>query len=125
MNLLGNLIWIVLGGLVTSVLYILAGLLFCITIIGIPFGVQLIKIGFYAFSPFGREFEFGQGEPGCLSLIGNILWIVLGWWQIALIHLACGLLFCITIVGIPFGMQHFKIAKCSLVPFGQYSHSSR
>lgn len=119
MSLIGNLLWLVLGGLVTSALYILFGLLFCITIIGIPFGVQLIKIGLYAFCPFGREMVFEKGEPGCLSIVGNVLWIVLGWWEVALLHLGCGLLFCITIVGIPFGMKHFKIAKLSIFPFGQ------
>ena len=119
MNFIGNIAWLILGGLLTSALYILAGLVFCITIIGIPFGVQLIKIGAYAFWPFGRELDFAQGEPGCLSMLGNILWILLGWWEIALIHLFCGLVFCITIVGIPLGLQHFKIAKASLFPFGQ------
>jgi len=119
MKTIGNILWLILGGFLTGVLYYIAGLIFCITIIGIPFGYQLFKIGSYAFWPFGRDMSWGPGEPGCLSLIGNVLWILLGWWEIALIHLVCGLLFCITIVGIPFGMQHFKIAKNSLLPFGQ------
>ncbi|MCQ2186271.1 MAG: YccF domain-containing protein [Bacteroidales bacterium] len=119
MNFIGNIIWILLGGLVTSVMYILAGVLFCITIVGIPFGYQLIKIGLYAFCPFGREMTFDEGEPGCLSIIGNLLWILCGWWEIALVHMICGLIFCITIVGIPFGIQHFKIAASSIFPFGQ------
>ena len=119
MKFIGNIAWLVLGGLLTSVLYILAGLLFCITIIGIPFGAQLMKIGAYAFWPFGRDMEFKAGEPGCLSLVGNVIWVVCGWWEIALIHIACGVLFCITIVGIPFGLKHFTIAKTSLFPFGQ------
>lgn len=121
MNIIGNIAWLVLGGLITSVMYILSGLVFCITIIGIPFGYQLIKIGLYALLPFGKSMEFGEGEPGCLSLIGNVLWITLGWWEIALVHCFFGLLFCITIVGIPLGMKHFTIAKVSLFPFGMKS----
>jgi len=119
MKFIGNILWLILGGFLTGVLYYIAGLLFCITIIGIPFGFQLFKIGSYAFWPFGRDMTWKAGEPGCLSLIGNVLWVCLGWWEIAIIHLICGLLFCITIVGIPFGVQHFKIAKNSLLPFGQ------
>lgn len=119
MKFLGNIAWLVLGGLITSVLYIVAGLIFCITIIGIPFGVQLIKIGSYALWPFGREMEFAKGEPGCLSIVGNLVWILLGWWEIALIHVVCGLIFCITIVGIPFGLKHFNIALSSVFPFGK------
>jgi len=119
MKFLGNLIWLILGGLITGILYYIAGLVFCVTIIGIPFGYQLFKIGSYAFVPFGRDMTWGPGEPGCLSLFGNVIWVLFGWWEIALVHLFFGLLFCITIVGIPFGIQHFKIAKNSLLPFGQ------
>ena len=119
MSFIGNIFWLILGGLITALLYFVAGLVFCITIVGIPFGVQLMKIGAYALWPFGRELGFGEGEPGCLSTLGNILWIVLGWWEIALVHLVCGLIFCITIVGIPLGLTHFRIAKLSLFPFGQ------
>lgn len=121
MKFLGNIAWLLLGGLVTAILYWVAGLLFCITVIGIPFGVQLFKIGNYAFWPFGRDMEFKEGEPGCLSLVGNVLWILLGWWETALVHVLCGCIFCITIVGIPFGMKHFTIARTSLFPFGQKS----
>lgn len=119
MKFLGNIAWLVLGGLVTAVMYWLAGLIFCITIIGIPFGCQLIKIGTYALWPFGRELTFGEEEPGCLSTVGNLLWILCGWWEIALVHAVSGLLFCVTIVGIPFGLKHFHIAAASLFPFGQ------
>lgn len=123
MKFLGNIAWLVLGGLVTFALYIFHGLLFCITIIGIPFGVQLMKLGFYALWPFGRSLKFDQGEPGCLSIVGNVLWIVMGWWNIALIHLVCGLIFCITVVGIPFGVKHFELAKASFFPFGTSNRS--
>lgn len=119
MKLIGNIIWLIFGGLIVSFLYIFAGFLFCITIIGIPFGWQLMKIGTYALLPFGKDMTFAPGEPGCLSLIGNVIWVLCGWWEIALVHAFFGLLFCITIVGIPLGVQHFKIAKNSLIPFGQ------
>lgn len=119
MKFLGNIAWLLLGGLLTAALYVLAGIFFCITIIGIPFGVQLIKIGSYALWPFGREMEFAQGQPGCVSMVGNLVWILLGWWEIALVHVVCGIIFCITIIGIPFGVKHFKIAISSVFPFGQ------
>lgn len=121
MKVIGNIAWLLLGGLITAVMYWIAGLLFCITIIGIPFGMQLFKIGTYAFWPFGREMEFAEGQPGCLSMVGNVIWILAGWWEIALAHIFFGILFCITIVGIPLGMKHFSIAVAALFPFGQHS----
>lgn len=121
MNFIGNIAWLLFGGLVTALMYWVAGLLFCITIIGIPFGVQLIKIGSFALWPFGRTMGFAENEPGCLSTLGNFLWIVCGWWEIAIVHALCGLFFCVTIVGIPLGIKHFQIAASSLFPFGQRS----
>ena len=119
MNFLGNILWLLLGGLLTAVLYYLNGLLMCITIVGIPFGVQLFKLGTYALWPFGHEIVSGPSDGGCLSVIMNLLWIFLGWWEIALIHVSFSLLFCITIIGIPWGMQHFKMAIGSVFPFGK------
>lgn len=119
MSFIGNIAWLLLGGLITAVMYILAGLLLCITIIGIPFGVQLMKIGFFALWPFGREMGFGEGQPGCVSTVLNVIWILCGWWEIALVHAVCGIIFCITIIGIPFGKKHFEIAMTSFFPFGQ------
>ena len=119
MNFLGNILWLLLGGLLTAVLYYLNGLLMCITIVGIPFGVQLFKLGTYALWPFGHEIVSGPSDGGCLSVILNLLWIFLGWWEIALIHVAFGVLFFITIVGIPWGLQHFKMAIGSVFPFGK------
>ena len=118
MNFLGNILWLLLGGLLTAVLYYLNGLLMCINIVGIPFGVQLFKLGTYALWPFGHEIVSGPSDGRCLSVILNLLWIFLGWWEIALIHVAFGVLFCITIVGIPWGLQHFKMAIGSVFPFG-------
>lgn len=119
MKALGNIIWLVLGGLVIALIYYAVGILMCITIIGIPFGVQLFKLGTYALWPFGHELVDGPNEPGCVSIVMNLIWILLGWWEIALVHLFCGLIFFITIVGIPWGVQHIKMALSSLFPFGK------
>jgi len=116
MHLLGNLIWILFGGFISAVLWCIAGLLCCITVIGIPFGIQCFKIASFVLWPFGRDAEIGGFGLG--GLLGNILWIILLGWELCINHLAVGLLFCITVVGIPFGNQHFKLAKLSLVPFG-------
>lgn len=119
MKFIGNIIWLLLGGILVAMMYWFAGLLMCFTIIGIPFGVQLFKFGTFALWPFGHELRDNSGETGCLSTIMNIIWILCGWWEIALTHLVLGLIFCATIVGIPFGMQHFKLAIGSCLPFGK------
>lgn len=118
MNILGNILWLIFGGLLTSVWYFISGFIMCITIIGIPFGLQLFKFGVLSLMPFGHEVT-DNGSTGCLSVGFNILWICFGWWEIALTHLIFGLLFCITIVGIPLGLQHFKLMAYSLFPFGR------
>ncbi len=116
MRLVGNLLWIVLGGLVASFLWAISGLLVCLTIIGIPFGLQCFKIAAFVLWPFGLDVEIGQF--GILGLLGNIIWIfALGFW-LCLSHLFFGILLCVTIIGIPFGIQHFKLAKLALLPFG-------
>ena len=119
MRIIGNILWLILGGLPVSLGYFIAGLLYCVTIIGIPFGYQLWKFGIFSLWPFGTEVVDGNNAGGCLSIFMNILWILLGWWEIAAVHLVCGLICCITIIGIPFGLQHFKIALLSLTPFGK------
>ena len=119
MKAIGNLLWLILGGLLVALFYFLVGLLMCITIIGIPFGVQLFKLGAYAMWPFGHELVNGPGEPGCLSTVMNLIWILCGWWEIAICHLLFGLIFCITIVGIPWGLQHFKMIIPTILPFGK------
>ena len=124
MSILGNILWFILGGVELGLCYIIMGLVFCVTIIGIPFGIQLMKIGVYTFFPFGREPKFKNGDIGCLNLGFNILWIVFGWIELAICHLIVGGILCITIIGIPFGLQHFKIAKFSMLPFGQRSRRS-
>lgn len=119
MNFLGNLLWIILGGLFVSLYYAIIGLAFCITIIGIPFGVQLFKIAGFALCPFGRQVVPGTNDGGCLSILMNIIWIIFGGIEIALAHVVLGITFCITIVGIPFGVQNFKMALLALTPFGK------
>ena len=119
MKTLGNLIWLVFGGLIIALIYYVVGLLMCITIIGIPFGIQLFKLGTYSLWPFGHELVYGPQEPGCVSILMDVIWIMLGWWEIAILHIAFGLLFFVTIIGIPWGLQHFKMAFASLIPFGK------
>lgn len=117
MSLLGNIVWFLMGGFLTALLYVLGGLLLCVTIVGIPFGLKIVRLGILALFPFGRTVT-PKPVSGCLSTFFNVVWIVFGWWEIALLHLVFGLVLCITVVGIPFGLQHFKLASYSLFPFG-------
>lgn len=119
MSCLGNLIWVIFGGLLLSVGYMIGGILLCFTIIGIPFGYQLFKIGTLALLPFGKTTIVSDNSGSILSTFMNILWILLGGLTIALVHLALGVIFCITIIGIPFGIQHFKLMVIALLPFGR------
>lgn len=119
MNLVGNVFWLLFGGLIVAVEYFLVGLLLCATIIGIPFGIQCFKIGVFTLLPFGRQVREVPGEAGCLSTIFNIIWIVLGGIWIALTHLIFGILLAITIIGLPFAKQHFKLMSLSFAPFGK------
>lgn len=119
MKILGNIIWIIFGGLIISLEYIMLGMIFCMTIIGIPFGLQLFKLGVLALVPFGQEVEYNESQSGCLSSLFNIFWIFTGGILICLQHLFLGVIFCITIVGIPFGMQHFKLMGLAFTPFGK------
>lgn len=119
MKFLGNILWFVLGGFLISLYYFVVGVLFCITIIGIPFGVQLIKLAGFALWPFGHDIQSDTNDGGCLSIIMNVIWILVGGIEIAVLHLTFGAVLCITIIGIPFGMQHFKMALLALIPFGK------
>ncbi len=120
MNFLGNVIWLLFGGLATAVGYFLGGLAMMVTIIGIPFGFQLIKIGSLCLWPFGRTFYVDRGNvPGCLFGLLNIIWILIAGLWIALLHIVFGFLLSITLIGIPWGMQHFKLAGFALSPFGR------
>ena len=119
MKFLGNIIWLLLGGLLIAIEYCIASLLLMITIIGIPFGIQTLKLAVLALWPFGSKVVDKGNSSGCLSILMNIIWIFLGGIWICLSHLVFGLLLCITIIGIPFGLQHFKMAALALVPFGK------
>lgn len=119
MKFIGNILWLVLGGLLVALYYFLVGLLFCITIVGIPFGYQLLKMGVFALWPFGSEVQPDTNDGGCLSIIMNVIWILVGGIEIAMIHVTFGLFCCITIIGIPFGIQHFKMALLAFLPFGK------
>jgi len=116
MNFIGNIIWLLLGGIIASIVWCIAGLILCVTVIGIPFGVQCFKIAIFVLWPFGKEIELGHFGAG--GLIFNIIWLIFFGWGFAIAHLIIGLVFCITIVGIPFGIQHFKFATLGLIPFG-------
>lgn len=119
MNLLGNVIWLLLGGLATAVEYFVSGLLLCCTIIGIPFGLQAFKLGLLALFPFGQTSVVTERGAGCLYTLMNVLWFFIGGIWIVLTHLFFGVLLCITIIGIPFGRQHFKLMSMALTPFGR------
>lgn len=119
MKILGNLIWLLFGGFITAVGYIMGGLAMMVTIIGIPFGFQMMKIGLLCFWPFGSTLEVNTSFTGCLSTIFNILWFFIAGFWLAITHLVFGLLLSITIIGIPWGAQHFKLAGFALSPFGK------
>jgi len=119
MKFLGNIIWLVFGGIIISIEYLISSILLMVTIIGIPFGLQTLKLAIVALWPFGTEIRLKPGNPGCISTLMNIIWILIGGIWIALTHLVFGLLFSITIVGIPFALQHFKLAGLALTPFGR------
>lgn len=116
MSLLGNLIWIILGGFIAAIGWTLAGALLCLTVIGIPFGVQCFKIAGLSLAPFGRDVQVGNFGAG--GLIGNIIWLVVLGWELCLMHLALAFLLAITVIGLPFAKQHLKLAQLALIPFG-------
>ncbi|KAE8126301.1 MULTISPECIES: YccF domain-containing protein [Bifidobacterium] len=115
MRLLGNILWIILGGLVLAASWAIVGLILCVTIIGIPLGVQAFKMAGLTLTPFGKHVEYNGGAG---SLLLNIIWIILVGWWLAIGYVAAGVANMITIIGIPFGIQSFKMAKLALMPFG-------
>ncbi len=120
MKFIGNIIWVIFGGLLLSLAYLFGGLVLCLTIIGIPFGVQIMRLGLFALWPFGGEVLPKENAAGCLSIFMNVLWIIFGGIEVALSHLTLGVIFCCTIIGIPFGLQHFKLMLYALLPFGHH-----
>jgi uncharacterized membrane protein YccF (DUF307 family) len=119
MSVIGNIFWLIFGGFFAGLGYIIGGLLLCVTIIGIPFGLQSIKIGIATFTPFGREIVEGDNANSPLRVIFNIIWLFLFGWEIALAHLMGAALLAITIIGIPFALQHIKLIPLALFPFGR------
>jgi uncharacterized membrane protein YccF (DUF307 family) len=117
MSLLGNLIWLVFGGFITALGYILGGLALCLTIVGIPFGLQSIRLGLATLAPFGKEVVVVEEREGGLALLFDIIWIVVAGWEIALAHLTAALILAITIVGLPFARQHLKLVPVAIFPF--------
>jgi uncharacterized membrane protein YccF (DUF307 family) len=118
MNAVGNLLWVILGGFLIFLFYLLGSIILMITIIGIPFGIQTLRMANLALFPFGREAVPTDSSGGCLQVIMNILWIMVAGIEIAIAHLVLALLFAITIIGIPFAIQHLKLAYIGLIPFG-------
>lgn len=115
MSIVGNLIWFIFGGLFSWFSWMFTGVLWCIMIVGIPVGRQCFKFAKLSAFPFGKEVDFGGGG---VSLLLNLLWLIFGGIELAIMHLVFGVILSLTIVGIPFGQQHFKLAKLALLPFG-------
>ena len=114
MKILGNIIWVLFGGFFIALEYFVSSIGLFITIIGIPFGLQTLKLGILALWPFGSRVVDIPQSSGCLSLLMNVIWFFIGGVWICLSHLLFGVLFCITVIGIPFGLQHFKLASLAL-----------
>jgi uncharacterized membrane protein YccF (DUF307 family) len=119
MNILGNIVWLVFGGIIIAIEYFIGSLFLFITIVGIPFGLQTLKMASMALWPFGRDTRVDVRASGCLYIIMNVIWLLTGGIWIALSHAFFGSLLCITIIGIPFGVQHFKLTAIALSPFGR------
>lgn len=119
MSLLGNIIWLIFGGLIAGIGYILGGILVCLTIIGIPFGVQAIKLGVATMTPFGREIVPTPEAGELLNMVFNIIWVIAIGWGIAVAHVTSAAILAITIIGIPFALQHLKLVPLALFPFGR------
>ena len=119
MKTLGNIIWLIFGGFITFLEYLISSLLLMVTIIGIPFGLQILKLSLLALWPFGKKVIDDGGSSGCLSVFMNIFWLIFGGFIICLTHLFFGILLSVTIIGFPWGKQHFKLAALALTPFGK------
>jgi len=118
MNLLLNIVWLIFGGFIVVLGYLLGAVLLCITLIGIPFGIQCFKLAGLALAPFGREVREKEPPGGALAVIMNIIWIILPGLELAVLHLILALAFGITIIGLPIAAQHLKMTRLALLPFG-------
>ncbi|HSJ28203.1 MAG TPA: YccF domain-containing protein [Acidimicrobiia bacterium] len=118
MRVILNLIWLIFAGIELAVAYVIAGLILMITIVGIPFGLQAFKLAGFALWPFGRAVVRAR-KPGVVAALGNVLWVVLAGWWLALAHIVTGLVLCLTIIGIPMGIANFKMTSLAFAPFGR------
>ena len=118
MNVLLNILWFFLGGFIVFFLYLLGGVLLCLTIIGIPFGIQCFKLSILGLAPFGTEIRERDPPSGALAVIMNVIWIILPGLELAILHLILAAVFAVTIIGIPFAIQHLKMTRLALIPFG-------
>ena len=118
MNEIGNLLWIIFGGFIIFLMYLFGSLILFITIVGIPFGVQTMKLALLSLMPFGKDVRPGERAGGCLYIIMNVIWLLVAGIEIAIVHAVLAVFFAITIIGIPFAVQHLKLAYLALVPFG-------
>src|SRR5699024_12166868 len=116
MGCLGNLIWMIFGGLISAISWFFIGCLWCLTIIGIPLGLQCFKIAKLSLMPFGKDVV--RGESGFGSLLWSILWLIFGGLELAAMHLFMGVILAVTVIGMPFAKQHIKLDLLSLVPYG-------
>lgn len=119
MNFLGNIIWLIFGGLLAAIGYVIGGLALCFTIIGIPWGLQCFKLASVVLWPFGKQIVPSSGSQGCLALFCNLVWLICGGLYTALTHLVFAIILFITIIGIPFARQHIKLMELSLFPFSR------
>lgn len=114
MKLIGNILWFILGGVILGLLWLFLGVLLCISVIGIPFGLQCFKVAKLSFAPFGKKVDLNPSK----HIIANVIWALLCGWVLALVYLTAGILCCITIFGIPNGIFAFKLMKLAFCPFG-------
>jgi uncharacterized membrane protein YccF (DUF307 family) len=119
MTTLGNILWFVLGGFLIAFGYLMGGVLLCLTIVGIPFGLQAFKLARAVAAPFGTKVVEREGASGCLPVVLNLIWILLPGLELALVHLVLAIVLGITIVGLPFARQHVKLVPLALMPFGR------
>jgi uncharacterized membrane protein YccF (DUF307 family) len=119
MNLFGNIIWLIFGGLLAALGYFFGGFVLCITVIGVPWGLQCFKLAGVVLWPFGKKIVSNTDNMGCLNIFFNLIWILCGGLYTAIVHIVMGAILCLTIIGIPWGKQHFKLVEISLMPFGK------
>ena len=119
MKFILNIIWLIFGGLEAAIGYFIGSLLLMVTIVGIPFGLQTMKLALVCLWPFGTDIHSDGWPSGCLAGIMNVIWWIVGGIPIAINHLCWGIIYCITVIGIPFGMENFKLMLLALFPFGK------